>query len=97
MSLDGVRVEGETSQLLGDRLTLHPKTLEGRTEDEATQDAFKRAAQMGVQTDMEALASYFQPIRMKVGQGGKTLVPEGIKPLTGGRPAPYQAIGELRR
>jgi hypothetical protein len=90
-------VEGESSQLLSGSLSLHPKTLNGMTEDQATAKAFKDAQEMGAPADLEIQGTVFRPITLTVSEDGKTLTVEDQPPLKGGKQPFYNALSTLTR
>jgi hypothetical protein len=68
-------IEGECA-LIGDTLTLIPKTLNGKNENDSEQKALMDAQTIGKVTDMEVLGSIFRNVALKMEQGGKVLAVE---------------------
>jgi len=65
-------LEGGTSEF-GKMLALYPKTLNGMTEEQITQDAFKRASQQGVQTDLVAVGVLMRNVKLDIEKDGEVL------------------------
>ena len=65
-------LEGEAS-LFGNMLALYPKTLGGMTEDQITQDAFKRASEQGVQVDLMAVRNLMRSVKIDIEKDGEVL------------------------
>ena len=72
-------LEGETSEF-GSMLALYPKTLNGMTEEQITQDAFKRAAQQGVQLDLMAVGILMRNVKLDIEKDGDVLRVTDPKP-----------------
>lgn len=65
-------LEGETTRQ-GSFLALLPKTLNGMSEDQITQQAFKLAQEQGQQVDLMAVRVLMKTIKLDIGADGKTL------------------------
>lgn len=65
-------LEGETSQS-GTLFVLHPKTLNGQTEEEITQQAMKLAQEQGVRTDLESVRILMKTVQTEIDTEKKIL------------------------
>lgn len=65
-------LEGETSEF-GSMLALYPKTLNGMTEEQITQDAFKRASEQGVQVNLMAVGVLMRNVKLDIEKDGDVL------------------------
>ena len=65
-------LEGETTEF-GNFFALLPKTLNGKSEDEITNESYKLAQTQGIQTDLMAVGNLMRKIKMEIGEGGKSL------------------------
>ena len=97
LQIDANTVEGETSQQLSHSLYLHPKTLNGRTEEEATMKAMRDAQEMGVVADMEIQGTVFTTIALTVSEDGKTLTFEDKPTLGSGKQPYYNALNTMSK
>jgi len=58
-------VEGETSQS-GTLFVLHPKTLNGQTEEQIAQQAMKLAQEQGIRTDLEGVRILMKTVQTDI-------------------------------
>jgi hypothetical protein len=65
-------LEGETSEF-GAMLALYPKTLDGRSEEGITQDAFKQASEQGIQVDLMAVRNLMRTMKLDIEKDGDVL------------------------
>lgn len=72
-------LEGETSEF-GSMLALYPKTLDGRSEERITQDAFKQASEQGIQVDLMAVRNLMRNVRLDIERNGDVLKVTDPKP-----------------
>ena len=72
-------LEGETSEF-GSMLALYPRTLSGMTEEQITQDAFKRASEQGAQVDLMAVGVLMRSVKLDIEKDGEVLRVTDPKP-----------------
>jgi hypothetical protein len=89
-------IKGDTS-MVGDKLWLHPKTLNDRDEEAANLYAMDQASKMGVQTDMEIQGTIFEAPEFTVADEGKTLTVTPKPKLKDNRDPFYNALGTLKK
>lgn len=65
-------LEGETSQS-GSLFVLHPKTLNGQTEDQITQQAMKLAQEQGIRSDLEGVRILMKTVQTEIDTEKKIL------------------------
>lgn len=65
-------LEGETSQS-GSLFVLHPKTLNGMTEEQITAQAMKLAQEQGMRTDLEGVRILMKTVQTEIDTEKRTL------------------------